>query len=238
MSFKTWISGLNQRDRNWLIGIGVLIGLGIFGQIMERKENQLDQISAEEQPYDTSEVYSKEEVAKLETNDSLSEIQSKKESLNKYTSAIETLKSSKSIIMTGSKEAIISSLSVFEGYQEMANDSYGSDNPEISKMKNKLKSLLKSRQQKDFPKLRKAYAEVMRSALWRENIEVACTGKLKKTLTLTGGTFASNANVEDSYSALRDALVKLRFKRINFKWYEYDDEYTYYNITSDPDNKI
>jgi hypothetical protein len=37
---------------------------------------------------------------------------------------------------------------------------------------------------------------------------------------------------------LQDMLKLLRFNRINFKWYKYDDEYTYWQIESLPDSKI
>lgn len=33
-------------------------------------------------------------------------------------------------------------------------------------------------------------------------------------------------------------LVLLRFDRANFKWYEYDDEYTYWTIESNVDSKV
>ncbi|NCO31748.1 hypothetical protein GW891_02885 [bacterium] len=40
------------------------------------------------------------------------------------------------------------------------------------------------------------------------------------------------------YSSMKDMLVLLRFTRINMKWYEYDDTYTYWDIESQNDSEF
>jgi hypothetical protein len=77
----------------------------------------------------------------------------------------------------------------------------------------------------------------MAQKLWRDNITVKCSGKGNSTLTLVGGFFASNANKEDTRNSLYDLLYLLRFKRLNFLWYEYEDPYSYYNISSPKDSE-
>ena len=37
---------------------------------------------------------------------------------------------------------------------------------------------------------------------------------------------------------IQKSLEDLRFKKVNFKWYKYDDEYTYWDIESLADSKV
>lgn len=108
------------------------------------------------------------------------------------------------------------------------------DNKRISDLSNKLKTSTVNCQVKIFPKLRNIFAEEMKQRLWREDIDVIYTNK---NITLIGGIYAANKNIEDSYTAISDRLYELRFKRIAFKWYEYDNG-VYYTVSSLPDNFI
>ena len=78
-----------------------------------------------------------------------------------------------------------------------------------------------------FKKLRSSYYSIIKDKLWRENIDVQISGSNKDKLLLVGSFFASNANVADSYKAMRDIVYKLRFKSVSFKWYEYDNGWKY-----------
>ncbi|HMN19209.1 MAG TPA: hypothetical protein PKA31_01265 [Candidatus Moranbacteria bacterium] len=69
-------------------------------------------------------------------------------------------------------------------------------------------------------------------------MDVTTSGTGNRTLTLTGGVFASNKNVGDLQSSLEDMLKKLRFDRVNYKWYEYDDKYNYFDLKSPKDADI
>lgn len=98
-----------------------------------------------------------------------------------------------------------------------------------------MKSYLKKLQIKEFPRIRSEYAKLVDEKLWSENIDVS---KYGTSITFTGGIFASNRNIEDFQSTIRRTLSDFRFKRANYKWYEYDDEYTYYTIYSPKDSEI
>ena len=45
-------------------------------------------------------------------------------------------------------------------------------------------------------------------------------------------------HVGDLQSSLEDMLKKLRFDRVNYKWYEYDDKYNYFDLKSPKDVDI
>jgi hypothetical protein len=94
------------------------------------------------------------------------------------------------------------------------------------------KTALQSLQQKHYPKLRKMWADEMRSKLWKNDIEVNLRGT---TIEFVGGTFAANANIATMQSEISSLLTQFRFKRVNYKWYSGADEYQYYKIESPSD---
>ena len=98
-----------------------------------------------------------------------------------------------------------------------------------------MKSHLKKLQIKEFPRIRSEYAKLVDEKLWSEDIDVS---KYGTSITFTGGIFASNKNIQDFQSTISSTLSDFRFKRANYKWYEYDDEYTYYTISSPKDSEI
>ena len=81
------------------------------------------------------------------------------------------------------------------------------------------------------PKLRVSYADILDEKLWEKDIEVSVSGKRKDVLTLTGGVFAANKNVGDFQTQIWDVVKALEFKRVNYKWYEGDTEYQYYDLS-------
>jgi hypothetical protein len=112
---------------------------------------------------------------------------------------------------------------------------------ELKKLIAPARNKLKNEQRMNFPILRKEYAKSISELFWRENIEVEARGNGNTRLEITSGRFASNANKEDFQKDLNEAgvvnVVKLlRFKRIAYKWYKHDDEYTYYQYDTPADD--
>jgi len=79
------------------------------------------------------------------------------------------------------------------------------------------------------PSYRKHYVKLLGNALWEHDIEVQ-TSNNYKTITFIGGTFARNSNIKDFHNEAYEMLKLLGFTRAEYKWYKYDDEYTYYRI--------
>ena len=93
-------------------------------------------------------------------------------------------------------------------------------------------------QVREFPLLRKAWADLMKTQLWVNDVDVEIYGTANNTLELTGYYFASNSNVQQIQLTIADMLKLLRFDRVNYKWYAYDSSYPYYTIESLKDSEI
>lgn len=109
---------------------------------------------------------------------------------------------------------------------------------EIIKLSKTLRAKVTNQQRIEFPRLRKAYGEILKDKLWPENIKVTTKGSGHTTLEFVGGLFASNRNIQDTQQTLSEMLHLLRFKRANYKWYDYDDEYTYYSMKTVADSEL
>lgn len=123
-------------------------------------------------------------------------------------------------------------------YAEKIENGLNSTNDETVQRAKKLKAKEAKIQISAYPQLRKAWGKQLGKKLWREDIEVKVFGKGNSTIQFTGGLFAANRNIEDFQKELSAALRDMRFKRIQYKWYEGDDEYTYYTMETKPDSEL
>jgi len=147
----------------------------------------------------------------------------------------------KGVDFTGYKEsidAIQMELVLFSAWAINIDEASKSENQEIKSLGEKLKSRVEKIQVAEFPKLRKAYGKIVDKKLWEQNIEVETLGNSSKTIQFTGAIFANNKNKQDTQETLSELLNLLRFKKVNYKWYEYDDEYTYYELDTAKDSEI
>lgn len=131
------------------------------------------------------------------------------------------------------------SLEVFKKYWDIlsiAKDSLG--NKEIKKLRENLHTILASWQANSFPKIRKKYAEFVNEKVWEVDLDATVSGSSNTILNLTGYHFAANRNIKTTMDALNSSVIKLRFKKIIFRWSEYSNKYTYYNLDTPADNEI
>ncbi|WP_026629496.1 hypothetical protein [Dyadobacter alkalitolerans] len=91
---------------------------------------------------------------------------------------------------------------------------------------------------KQFPQLRKMFVTSKKDILWEEDIEIQAQGRKSDILVLTGGSFAPNKRKKQFMEAINETVHKLRFKKVIFKWYEYDVKNTIYQIDSPTDSEI
>nr|WP_299385539.1 hypothetical protein [Allomuricauda sp.] len=111
-------------------------------------------------------------------------------------------------------------------------------NQEASELANKLQSKLIKTQTSRFPKLRKKYGELLDNKMWEHNIDVRTGNTGNKTINLTGGAFANNANIKDFQESLEDQIKSLRFTEVRYRWYKGSDEYQYYKYKDANDKKL
>lgn len=102
----------------------------------------------------------------------------------------------------------------------------------------RLRKQLVNKQMHNFPIARKLFAEMLRERMWEHNVDVRAFGSGNSTLEYVGGIFANRGNIKETTDTSWDALNKFRFKRVQYKWYKYDDEYTYYKIDSPKDRDL
>lgn len=135
-------------------------------------------------------------------------------------------------------ESIQLEIVLFKVWGKNINEALNSKNNKIKALGKQLETKVQKIQTSEFPKLRKAYGKIVAKKLWVENIEVEVIGKKSKTIQFTGGIFANNKNKQETQETLSEILNLLRFNTVNYKWYEYDDEYTYYELDTKRDNEI
>jgi hypothetical protein len=129
-------------------------------------------------------------------------------------------------------------IALFATWSKVIKKAHNHKDNEINRLGNTLKTKTIALQKSEFPKLRKNYGDILKQKLWAENIKVRTKGTGNTTLEFEGGIFANNKNKQDTQQTLSEILNLLRFKRINYKWYEYDDEYTYYTLKTGQDGDL
>jgi hypothetical protein len=113
-----------------------------------------------------------------------------------------------------------------------------SANPEIKQLGKQLEGVLSQVQIREFPLMRKAYGKIVNDQMWIEDGKASVYGNGNKTIELVSVVFAANKNIAELYSSTEVTLKKLRFNRVNFKWYSGASEYNYYDIDSLKDSAI
>ena len=129
-------------------------------------------------------------------------------------------------------------VALFKAWGNIIRKALNHEDREIQRLGNNLKANVVRIQRSEFPKIRKNYGEVSAKLLWESNIEVRAMGRGYTILEFTAGMFANNKNKKDVQTMLTDNLYLFRFKQSRYKWYEYDDEYTYYTMKSDSDSEL
>ncbi|MBB6271207.1 hypothetical protein HDF26_001634 [Pedobacter cryoconitis] len=129
-------------------------------------------------------------------------------------------------------------ITVYKIYVILVKEGEASTDKEILKLTKKLRSKLVAKQIENFPKLRKAYYQVVKNRLWEEDILVNVDGSRFTVLKFTGGYFAANKNIKETEQTLDKILTNLRFKQTQYRWYKGQDEYTFYTIDSSKDGSL
>ncbi|MFW0862067.1 MAG: hypothetical protein ACKKL6_00565 [Candidatus Komeilibacteria bacterium] len=138
----------------------------------------------------------------------------------------------------GSADALTMEAVIFNVWAQLINEYKESSDLELKSMANQLEQKVSQLQVKEFPLMRKNYADMLAEKLWEENLEVVIKGSSNDTLELISGVFASNKNIADIQSTIESMLELLRFSRVNYKWYKYDSDYTHYTIDSEYDSEV
>ncbi len=91
-----------------------------------------------------------------------------------------------------------------------------------------MESKLSSFQQRALPKMRLAFKNRAKETLWINDVTARTSGSGNTILTLYGYHFTANANIKLVQEQLYDLMTKLRFKKIQYAYSDYDDDIKYY----------
>lgn len=138
----------------------------------------------------------------------------------------------------GSIDEMQLELALFATWGNIITEGEASDDPAIKKLAKQLKPKVAAMQVKEFPQLRKAYVKIVGRKMWENDIEVSSSGTGSKYITFTGGIFSLNKNKKDFQVELNEVLTLFRFKEARYKWYEGEDEYTYYTMYKGKDSEL
>lgn len=171
----------------------------------------------------------KEEIRLAEINKIKERIQREIDSLNKPFDSTSYRKDNLSLQLE---------VALFSAYAKLINQYKDNNDSRIKSLLNQFEKKVSQLQVSEFPKIRKAFASILADTMWENNITVVAGGTGNKTITFTGGIYANNKNISDSHSIIEENLKTLRFTRANYKWYKYDEEYSYFDIKSPSDDKV
>lgn len=127
---------------------------------------------------------------------------------------------------------------LFSTYANEVAEGEKSTSTEDKKLASELKKKLIAKQVSEYPKMRNAYADFAGTTLWEQDIDVSSSGTGNTTITFVGAIFASNKGIDAVQTPLEDMLKELRFKRVNYKWYSGEDDYTYFNLKTPTDSAL
>ena len=138
----------------------------------------------------------------------------------------------------GDLKSLQTELIVFGAWKIIIDQADTDPNPEVQKLGKQLKKKVVALQVKEFPIMRHEYAKFARGVLWEHDCDVNLGGNKNTTIEFVATAFAANKNIKDSYETLYEQMKMFRFKRAQYKWSKYDDEYTYYTIKTPEDGQL
>lgn len=136
-----------------------------------------------------------------------------------------------------SPKDVVSETLKFKDWQKLGRAARHKDQDSIKSLGEDLLRSLPSLQKRELPRMRKSYCELVERHFWEYDVDVTCGGRGYKTITFISGDFAANRTVKEFHNEIRRMLIDLRYSRAQYKWYKYDDEYTYYNLNSPEDTE-
>ena len=101
--------------------------------------------------------------------------------------------------------------------------------------RSKFMAILSEKQAKLLPAMRRKYAKTLDVKLFRDDVRVSAQGT---TMTMTGGVFVRNANIEDMETELGPVVNRLRFRRIAYRWSRYLNDGLHYDLDAPADRKL
>lgn len=230
---------------SWQSIIGLLVVLFIVGKLSDCGGGSSSDSKAEEKTQSTdifsatpeAEVkISHEEQARL---DSLEEVKTRNKLLERLEmEAASAIKFNGKESFRGSAQNLALEGLIFKEWAKLIRSGEFYSDPKIAAATKKLKKAAIAAQVREFPKMRKHAAGLLADVLWENNVTVTASGKGYTTLQYTGIIFADNMAIKKIQESLQETLNSLRFKRVNYFWSKYADDYSYYKVDTPKDSEL
>jgi hypothetical protein len=127
---------------------------------------------------------------------------------------------------------------MFSAYAKTINQYENDSSKPVRALALELKKKVSAIQKQEFPKLREAVGTFLAAKLWENNVTCSVTGGKYKTLDLTAGMFANNANIKKFGESAESVVSLYRFKQVNYRWYKDQDDYQYFTYKTPGDGEI
>lgn len=158
--------------------------------------------------------------------------------IERVTREINSIQKSKTTI-PDTLEGLKVTLALYSLYAELIEEAkeYNLTDQDKASVK-RLKSLVIEDQKKNLPKMRDKYGIAVRKLVWEHDVSVKTFGTGFRTIEYVSSMFAANRNIKTFFENAQETLHIYRFKRVQFKWYDGDDEYQYFILDSLDDDDL
>lgn len=140
---------------------------------------------------------------------------------------------------TESIDTIMFLLVLIDGWAELIEE--GKDfqlTAEQEQMRQDLRQALSRKQAEIFPALRDKYGPALRQRLWEHDGYARTFDSGFRRIEIVNALFAANRNIAEFHATVRETLRKLRFTRVDYKWFRQATEYSYYTLEVPPDGTV
>lgn len=121
-----------------------------------------------------------------------------------------------------SKADIATRLSWHKSNTSLYNEVKGSKDKVIKPKVDTLETKIIQIQTKEFPSMRKAYADSKKEVLGTQQITIATSGPKNDTLIFNGALFGSEKSKDAFLDNIKPIIQDLRFKKVVYKWSDKD----------------
>lgn len=214
------------------MAVAAVLGIGILGSIVEKCSSSPESTASSTGP-----------TASSPGPHTISAFETKEESLHKVDVFLQALRDMRpDAITSGSVSAPDGTHLVLDVFNAVAavlqNLNRMQLTPDEQKKVTSLRAELVKRQVTVFPMLRKTITSFMGKELWKADVTVQIFGPRDTTIEFVGGDFAAHRNIQTAQEAIQPLLVKLRFRKAQYKWVPSAEETWAYKLDSPPDSAV
>ncbi len=137
----------------------------------------------------------------------------------------------------GSGQALQLEIVMFATWANMIKEAETLDNKELLSLASSLKQELSKMQTKEFPKLRKEYAKIMKQILKGEKIDVELSGDNNEYICFISKIFENDAIRDEFHNNLKVLIGYLRFSEERYKKSKWDF-HTYFEMFDGEDSDL